>query len=41
MKNVNGIELVGKKMVNSKNGAVGTVIRLNENNKYSLAINNE
>ena len=41
MKNVNGIELVGKKMVNSKNGAVGTVIRLNENNKYSLAVNNE
>ena len=41
MKNVNGIELVGKKMVNSKNGVVGTVIRLNENNKYSLAINNE
>ena len=41
MKNVNGIELVGKKMVNNKNGVVGTVIRLNENNKYSLAINNE
>ena len=41
MKNVNGIEVVGKKMVNSKNGVVGTVIRLNENNKYSLAINNE
>ena len=41
MKNVNGIELVGKKMVNSKNGVVGTVIRLNENNKYSLAVNNE
>ena len=41
MKNVNGIELVGKKMVNSKNGVVETVIRLNENNKYSLAINNE
>ena len=41
MKNVNGIELVGKKMVNSKNGATGIVIRLNENNKYSLAINNE
>ena len=32
---------VGKKMVNSKNGAAGIVIRLNENNKYSLAINNE
>ena len=41
MKNVNGIELVGKKMVNSKNGVTGTVIRLNENNKYLLAINNE
>ena len=41
MKNVNGIELVGKKMVNSKNGITGIVIRLNENNKYSLAINNE
>ena len=41
MKNVNGIELVGKKMVNSKNGVVGTVIRLNDNNKYSLAVNNE
>ena len=41
MKNVNGIELVGKKMVNSKNGVVGTVIRLNENNKYSLAVNND
>ena len=41
MKNVNGIELIGKKMVNSKNGATGIVIRLNENNKYSLAINNE
>ena len=41
MKNVNGMELVGKKMVNSKNGATGIVIRLNENNKYSLAINNE
>ena len=41
MKNVNGIELIGKKMVNSKNGVVGTVIRLNENNKYSLAVNNE
>ena len=41
MKNVNGIELVGKKMVNSKNGATGIVIRLNVNNKYSLAINNE
>ena len=41
MKNVNGIELVGKKMVNNKNGVVGTVIRLNKNNKYSLAINNE
>ena len=41
MKNVNGIELVGKKMVNSKNGVVGIVIRLNENNKYSLAVNNE
>ena len=41
MKNVNGIELVGKKMVNNKNGVVGIVIRLNENNKYSLAINNE
>ena len=41
MKNVNGIELVGKKMVNSKNGVVGTIIRLNENNKYSLAVNNE
>ena len=41
MKNVNGLELVGKKMVNSKNGVVGTVIRLNENNKYSLAVNNE
>ena len=41
MKNVNGIELVGKKMVNSKNGATGIVIRLNDNNKYSLAINNE
>ena len=41
MKNVNGIELVGKKIVNSKNGVVGTVIRLNENNKYSLAVNNE
>ena len=41
MKNVNGIELVGKKMVNSKNGVTGIVIRLNENNKYSLAINNE
>ena len=41
MKNVNGIELIGKKMVNNKNGVVGTVIRLNENNKYSLAVNNE
>ena len=41
MKNVNGIELVGEKMVNSKNGITGIVIRLNENNKYSLAINNE
>ena len=41
MKNVNGIELIGKKMVNSKNGATGIVIRLNENNKYSLVINNE
>ena len=41
MKNVNGVELVGKKMVNSKNGATGIVIRLNENNKYSLVINNE
>ena len=41
MKNVNGIELVGKKMVNSKNGVTGIVIRLNENNKYSLIINNE
>ena len=41
MKNVNGIELIGKKMVNSKNGVIGTVIRLNENNKYSLAVNNE
>ena len=41
MKNVNGIELVGKKMVNNKNGVVGTVIRLNENNKYSLAVNND
>ena len=41
MENVNRIELVGKKMINSKNGVVGTVIRLNENNKYSLAINNE
>ena len=41
MKNVNGMELVGKKMVNSKNGVIGIVIRLNENNKYSLAINNE
>ena len=41
MKNVNGIELVGKKMINSKNGVTGIVIRLNENNKYSLAINNE
>ena len=41
MKNVNGIELVGKKMVNNKNGITGIVIRLNENNKYSLAINNE
>ena len=41
MKNVNGMELVGKKMVNSKNGITGIVIRLNENNKYSLAINNE
>ena len=41
MKNVNGVELIGKKMVNSKNGVVGTVIRLNENNKYSLAVNNE
>ena len=41
MKNVKGIELVGKKMVNNKNGVVGTVIRLNENNKYLLAINNE
>ena len=41
MKNVNGVELVGKKMVNSKNGITGIVIRLNENNKYSLAINNE
>ena len=41
MKNVNGIELVGKKMVNSKNGVTGIVIRLNDNNKYSLAINNE
>ena len=41
MKNVNGVELIGKKMVNSKNGITGIVIRLNENNKYSLAINNE
>ena len=41
MKNVNGIELVGKKMVNSKNGITGIVIRLNDNNKYSLTINNE
>ena len=44
MKNINksnAMELVGKKMVNSKNGATGIVIRLNENNKYSLAINNE
>ena len=41
MKNVNGMELIGKKMVNSKNGITGIVIRLNENNKYSLAINNE
>ena len=41
MKNVNGIELIGKKMVNSKNGITGIVIKLNENNKYSLAINNE
>ena len=41
MKNVNGIELIGKKMVNSKNGITGIVIRLNKNNKYSLAINNE
>ena len=41
MKNVNGVELIGKKMVNSKNGVVGTVIRLNENNKYSLAIDND
>ena len=41
MKNVNGVELIGKKMVNSKNGVTGIVIRLNENNKYSLAINNE
>ena len=41
MKNVNGIELIGKKMVNSKNGVIGTVIRLNENNKYSLTVNNE
>ena len=41
MKNVNGIELIGKKMVNSKNGITGIVIRLNDNNKYSLAINNE
>ena len=41
MKNVNGVALVGKKMVNSKNGVTGIVIRLNENNKYSLAINNE
>ena len=41
MKNVNGVELVGKKMVNSKNGITGIVIRLNDNNKYSLAINNE
>ena len=41
MKNVNGMELVGKKMVNSKNGVTGIVIRLNENNKYSLAVNNE
>ena len=41
MKNVNGIELIGKKMVNSKNGVTGIVIRLNENNKYLLAINNE
>ena len=41
MKNVNGMELVGKKMVNSKNGVTGIVIRLNDNNKYSLAINNE
>ena len=41
MKNVNGVELIGKKMVNSKNGVVGTVIRLNENNKYSLTINND
>ena len=41
MKNVNGMELVGKKMVNSKNGITGIVIRLNDNNKYSLAINNE
>ena len=41
MKNVNGVELIGKKMVNSKNGVVGTVIRLNENNKYSLTIDND
>ena len=41
MKNVNGVELIGKKMVNSKNGVTGIVIRLNENNKYSLVINNE
>ena len=41
MKNVNGVELIGKKMVNSKNGVVGTVIRLNENNKYLLAIDND
>ena len=41
MKNVNVVELIGKKMVNSKNGVTGIVIRLNENNKYSLAINNE
>ena len=41
MKNVNGVELIGKKMVNSKNGVTGIVIRLNENNKYSLAVNNE
>ena len=41
MKNVNGMELIGKKMVNSKNGITGIVIKLNENNKYSLAINNE
>ena len=41
MKNINRIEVEGNKMVNSKNGVVGIVIRLNENNKYSLAVNNE